>query len=188
MRVPAAWAARNCRQVGDRRRGAGVEPGPGQDRPDRSRANPVTRDRGAHRGCGGAPTAGFAWPAAGPARGSPPGWAAVRWGSGGSLALDQAPVPGEQGAGCHDPVQPQVPVQQPRQRGDHGPVSPVLLRAGGLTRRTATSCRSTKISTFRRAATDKPHQPGDRTGTARRMSTNVEGRSPGQIVCTSSGT
>jgi hypothetical protein len=27
----------------------------------------------------------------------------------GPLVLDQAPVPGEQGAGCHDPVQPQVP-------------------------------------------------------------------------------
>jgi hypothetical protein len=41
-------------------------------------------------------------------------------------------VPGEQRAGCHDPVQPQVPGQQPRQRGDHRAVSPVRLRAGDL--------------------------------------------------------
>jgi hypothetical protein len=41
-------------------------------------------------------------------------------------------VPGEQGAGRHDPVQPQVPGQQPRERGDHGAVSPVWFRAGDL--------------------------------------------------------
>ena len=51
----------------------------------------------------------------------------------GPLVFDQPPVPGEQGAGCHDPVQPQVPGQQPRQGGYHGPVSPVRLRAGDLT-------------------------------------------------------
>ena len=50
----------------------------------------------------------------------------------GPLILDQAPVPGQQRAGCHDPVQPQVPGQQPRQRGDHRAVSPVRLRAGDL--------------------------------------------------------
>ena len=32
----------------------------------------------------------------------------------GPLVLDQAPVPGEQGAGCHDPGQPQGPGQQVR--------------------------------------------------------------------------
>jgi hypothetical protein len=36
-------------------------------------------------------------------------------------------------AGCHNPVPPQVPRQQPRQRGDHRTVSPVRLRAGDLT-------------------------------------------------------
>ena len=41
-------------------------------------------------------------------------------------------MPGKQGAGCHDPVQPKVPGQQPRQGGDHGPVGPVRLRAGDL--------------------------------------------------------
>jgi pimeloyl-ACP methyl ester carboxylesterase len=48
------------------------------------------------------------------------------------LVLDQAPVPGEQDPGCHDPVQPQVPGQQPYQGGDHGPVGPVGLQAGDL--------------------------------------------------------
>lgn len=42
-------------------------------------------------------------------------------------------MPGEQGGGCHDPVQPQVPGQQPCQGGNHGPVSPVRFRAGDLT-------------------------------------------------------
>jgi hypothetical protein len=51
----------------------------------------------------------------------------------GPLLLDQAPVPGEQGTGCHDPVQPQVPGQQSRQGGHHGAVSPVRSRAGDLT-------------------------------------------------------
>jgi hypothetical protein len=41
-------------------------------------------------------------------------------------------VPGEQGARRHDPVQPKVPGQQPRQRGDHRAVSPVWLRPGDL--------------------------------------------------------
>ena len=42
-------------------------------------------------------------------------------------------MPGEQGAGRHDPVQPKALGQQPRQGGDYGPVGPVWLRAGGLT-------------------------------------------------------
>jgi hypothetical protein len=42
-------------------------------------------------------------------------------------------VPGEQGAGCHDPVQPQVPGQQSCQGGDHCPVGSVRLRPGNLT-------------------------------------------------------
>jgi hypothetical protein len=42
-------------------------------------------------------------------------------------------MPGEQDAARHDPVQPQVPEQQPRQGAITGPVSPVRLRAGDLT-------------------------------------------------------
>jgi len=42
-------------------------------------------------------------------------------------------VPGEQGAGRHDPVQPQAFWQQSRQGGEHGAVGPVRLRAGDLT-------------------------------------------------------
>ena len=51
----------------------------------------------------------------------------------GPFVLDQPPVPGEQGAGRHDPVQPKAPGQQPRHGGDHGAVGPVRLRAGHLT-------------------------------------------------------
>jgi putative transposase len=47
--------------------------------------------------------------------------------------LDVPPVPGEQGAGCHDPVHQKMPGQQPCQGGDHGPVGPVRFRAGDLT-------------------------------------------------------
>jgi hypothetical protein len=50
----------------------------------------------------------------------------------GPLLLDHAPVPGKQCGGCHDPVQPQVPGEQPGERGDHGPVGPVRFRAGDL--------------------------------------------------------
>jgi hypothetical protein len=39
-------------------------------------------------------------------------------------------VPDGQGAGRHDPVQPQVPGQEPRERGDHSTVSPVRFRLG----------------------------------------------------------
>jgi hypothetical protein len=46
------------------------------------------------------------------------------------IGLDQAPVPGEQGARRHDPVPSKVPGQQPRERGDHRTVSPVRFRPG----------------------------------------------------------
>ena len=48
------------------------------------------------------------------------------------LVLDDLPVPGEQGAGCHDAVQQKVPWQQWGGRGDHGAVGPVRFRAGDL--------------------------------------------------------
>ena len=51
----------------------------------------------------------------------------------GPFVLDQPPVPREQGAGRHDPVQPKAAGQQPRERGDHGAISPVRLRTGDLT-------------------------------------------------------
>src|SRR5271169_873625 len=40
-RIPDAWEARNCRQVGDARRRGGHEPGGGQDPADRSRADAI---------------------------------------------------------------------------------------------------------------------------------------------------
>jgi hypothetical protein len=51
----------------------------------------------------------------------------------GPFSLYQAPVPGEQGAGRHDPLYPEVPGEQSRQGGYHRPVSPVWFRAGDLT-------------------------------------------------------
>ena len=41
-------------------------------------------------------------------------------------------MPGQQGSRGHDPVQPTVPGQQPRQGGEHGTVSPVRPRARDL--------------------------------------------------------
>jgi hypothetical protein len=48
------------------------------------------------------------------------------------LPRDQAPVPGEQSARGHDPVEPQARGQQPGQGGDHGAVGPVRPGAGNL--------------------------------------------------------
>ncbi len=50
----------------------------------------------------------------------------------GPLVPHHAPVPREQRGGCHDPVQPQVPGQQPHERGYHRTVGPVRFRAGDL--------------------------------------------------------
>ena len=47
--------------------------------------------------------------------------------------LNQTPVPGQQGAGGHDPVPPQTPGQEPSQRGDYRPVSPVRPGTRDLT-------------------------------------------------------
>ncbi len=42
-------------------------------------------------------------------------------------------MPGQQGARGHDPVQPQVPGQQPGQGGEHGTVGPVWPWSDDLT-------------------------------------------------------
>jgi hypothetical protein len=42
------------------------------------------------------------------------------------------PVPGQQGSRCYDPVQPQLPGQQPGQGGEHGTISPARLRTRDL--------------------------------------------------------
>jgi hypothetical protein len=41
--MPDAWLARNCRQVGDARRGAGAESGGGQDPADRPFPDPAAQ-------------------------------------------------------------------------------------------------------------------------------------------------
>jgi hypothetical protein len=60
--------------------------------------------------------------------------------------LDQASVPGEQGAGRHDPVRPKVPGQLPRQGGDTARSAQCGFGRVTWRRRTATTCRSTKVS------------------------------------------
>ncbi len=45
---------------------------------------------------------------------------------------DQPAVPGQQGARCHDPMEPKPLGQQPRQRGQQRPVGPVQSRPGDL--------------------------------------------------------
>ena len=105
---PDAWEVRVCCQVGGIPAWRGCEPGCGQDRrivPGTMRY-PRPRSSPWMRRC---PTAG------------------VQWGSGGPLVLEQASVPGEQGAGCHDPVQPKVPgaTAAPRRRSPHGRPIPV---------------------------------------------------------------
>ena len=130
-RIPAAWEARNCRQVGDARHGAGVSPAaarirrmvPAPMRYPRPRSSPWMR-RCPYHGLPGQSldqlTDLFR-----DRRAS----AGVRVGP---CVLDQAPVPGGQGAGCHNPVQPQTPEEKPRQRGDHRTIGPVRFRAGDL--------------------------------------------------------
>jgi hypothetical protein len=131
-RMPDAWATRNCRQVGDARRGAGrarQRPGSGGSSPP----PPGTPGRPARLECAGTLSAGSPTPVAPQARGPPPDRRASRSARVRPLPLDKASVPGQQGARSHDPVQPQLPRQQPRQGGEHGTVSPVRPRPGNLT-------------------------------------------------------
>jgi hypothetical protein len=50
----------------------------------------------------------------------------------GPFSLDQAPVPGKQGARRHEAVHAEAGGQQPGQGGEHGAVSPVWLWPGDL--------------------------------------------------------
>ena len=110
----------------------------------------------------------------------------------GPFLVDQAPVPGEQSARRHDPLYPKVPGQQPRQGGYHRPVSPVRFRAGDLAAQDRDlvlehqDFHAWKTSLRARSAS----QPNNRTMSrqTRRKSTSAEDRSPGQMLCTSSGT
>ncbi len=143
----------------------GREPSHGQDPADRSRADAIAEAEEF------APDA-----AVSPARilpGQPPDQFTDllrdRRASGGvrvgPFLLYQAPVPDKQGARHHDPLYPKVPGQQPRQGGYHRPVSPVCFGQATWRRRTATSCRSTKISTFLETSlrARSASQPNNRT-------------------------
>ena len=62
-----------------------------------------------------------------------------------------------------DPVQPQVPGQQPRERGDHGAVSPVRFWAGDLAaedRKLMTQYQDLRV--FGGVAAREQHQPAER--------------------------
>ncbi len=96
-RIQDAWEVRNCRQVGDVRRGAGLSPAaarirrivPSPMRWPRPRSSPWMRR---------CPQRGFCLPAVGPARGSHPGSVVVRWCSGRSIC--SRPGAGARRAGC----------------------------------------------------------------------------------------
>ena len=74
-------------------------------------------------------------------------------------------MPGEQGTGRHDPVLVEMPGQQPRERGDHGPVGPVRSRAGDLAVQNCDLVPSTKISTSLEVSlrASSATQPNNRT-------------------------
>ena len=72
-------------------------------------------------------------------------------------------MPGEQGGGCHDPVQPKALGQQPCQGGDDH--SPVRLRAGDLTaqdRDLMPQCQDLDI--LRSVAAGEQREPAEQPG------------------------
>ena len=129
-RIPDAWEARNCRQVGGARRGAGVSPAaarirrivPAPMRYPRPRSSPWMR-RCPHRGF--CPASRRTSSRISSGTGGRPAAFGI-----GPFLLDQAPVPGEQGGGCHDPVQRQVPGQQPCQARRSWPGQPSPVSGG----------------------------------------------------------
>ena len=145
-RIPAAWEARNCRQVGDARRGTGVSPASaGSAGWFLRRCN--AQGRRVRLGCAGVPTAGSAWPAAGPAHGSPPGPAAPGGARIGPLLLTMRRCQASSVAGVTIRCSRRCP-------GSSRASAAIATRSAqsGFGRatwrcRTATSCRSTKIST-----------------------------------------
>ena len=79
-----------------------------------------------------------------------------------SISLDQAPVPGQQRGRGHDPVQPQVPRQQPAQGGEHGTVSPVRPRAGDCRRKHRdVMAQHEDLRVLRGVAARQQHQPAE---------------------------
>jgi hypothetical protein len=132
-RMPDAWLARNCRQVGEAPRGAGPRPTAARIRrivPSPTRcpspiSSPWMRLYPQRGFCRASCSTSARTPAGTGGRPGAPGI--------GPFLPHQAPVSGQQGAWHHDPVQPQAPGQQPGEGGDHGTVSPVRSRARHLT-------------------------------------------------------
>jgi hypothetical protein len=85
-------------------------------------------------------------------------------------------VPGAQGGGCHDPVQPKAPGQQPRQGGEHGPVGPVRLRAGHLTAQDRDLMpQHQDLHVLRGVAARQQHQPAEQPDHEQIDETNEHG-------------
>jgi hypothetical protein len=131
-RIPEACELRNCRQVGDARRGAGLNPAAAGIRRMVPGAGAVAETDELALD---APVA--------PARvlpGQLPGQRADligdQWASRGvrvgPFCLDKAAVPGEQGARGHHQVRSEAGGKQPGQGGDHGAIGPVRPGAAGL--------------------------------------------------------
>lgn len=70
-------------------------------------------------------------------------------------------MPGEQCAGRHDPVQPKVPGQEPRERGDHSTVSPVRLRLGDAAQDRDLVPQHQDLYVLRSVAARKQRQPSE---------------------------
>jgi hypothetical protein len=112
--IPDAWVVRNCRQVGDARRGAG--PSPAAARIRRIVPSPP-----------GAPGQ-----AAHPEYAGSPARVLPRQLLHQCAHLGPGPAAVPACPSSHDPVQPQVPGQQPCQGREDGTVSPVRPRARDL--------------------------------------------------------
>ena len=146
-RMPDAWAARSCRQAGAARRGAG--PSPAAARIRRMVPSPIRYPSPAHLALD-TPIP--------PARVLPRQQLhqrahlvrdrrSARRVRMGPFHPDQAPVPGQQGARGHDPMQPQVQGSSLAKAASTARSAQSGSGRETCRRKTAISCRSTKIST-----------------------------------------
>jgi len=80
----------------------------------------------------------------------------------GPFPFDQTTVPGEQGAGRHDPMSPQALRQQSCQCSEHTAVGPIRLRAGDLTSQYRDLMpQHQNLQILRAATTAEQREPGE---------------------------
>jgi hypothetical protein len=110
----------------------------------------------------------------------------------GLFPFDQTTVPGEQGAGRHDPMSPQALRQQSCQCSEHTAVGPIRRRAGDLTSQYRDLMPQHQYLQILRApllaSSASQASTRDTVRYTGRKSTSSEDRSPAQMLCTSSGT